>query len=354
VVTLFLGAGALNSQNNLLFLAFGGAIGVLVVSGLLSGSMLMAVQARREEVEPGEVGRPCVVRYTVRNSSRFLPAFALSIGEAAGGEATWSGRISRPAGFVAYLGPGRETVVEAPGVGLRRGEVTLDRFRVSSSFPFGVATKSVEFRAIATGIVRAAPIEAQGLNIEEARGAARRGRAARRSWSGANDEFLSLREYVPGDSLRGVAWRASARRGELVVRELGAPAGGEIWILLELGAPGDAVREAQQETAIGIAAHAVEMASAGAEGVGLAVPAAGVWVAARAPGGGRSRRREELLDALARIDLSALDPEREGRAALPSGVGVVRVASGERGEEGLRAPVYAPEIAGRCGGRARA
>jgi uncharacterized protein (DUF58 family) len=36
---------------------------------------------------------------------------------------------------------------------------------------------------------------------------------------GEGDEFFSLREYVPGDDLRKVAWRVSAHKGALIVRE---------------------------------------------------------------------------------------------------------------------------------------
>ncbi|MFO7975512.1 MAG: DUF58 domain-containing protein, partial [Candidatus Hydrogenedentota bacterium] len=34
------------------------------------------------------------------------------------------------------------------------------------------------------------------------------------------DEFFGLRDYVPGDDLRHIAWRISARADELVVKEM--------------------------------------------------------------------------------------------------------------------------------------
>lgn len=335
-VTLCLGAGALNSQNNLLFLAFGGAIGVLLVSGLLSGSMLMAVQARREQVEPAPVGRALVVRYTIRNASRFIPVFAVTVGETSGARATWPLRIGRPLAFIAYLGPGREAVVDAPGLAMRRGEIAFDRFRIWSSFPFGVATKSVEFRAPALGLVRPEPIEPPALDLAAVREDARRASASSAAHAGAGDEFLSLREYVPGDSMRRIAWRASARRGELVVREHAAPGEGDLWIHLDL-LPSPSADEVEaerlQEIAIGMAAHVVETSTAARTRVGLAVPAAGVWIAPRHAGAAGSRAadlrsRDDMLDALARIDLAALDTSRAQPRAWPAGAGVVRVDAG--------------------------
>ncbi len=36
---------------------------------------------------------------------------------------------------------------------------------------------------------------------------------------GNHEEFVSLREYRPGDSLRHIHWRSSAKRGELIIKE---------------------------------------------------------------------------------------------------------------------------------------
>ncbi len=41
-----------------------------------------------------------------------------------------------------------------------------------------------------------------------------------RVFQGTGDEFFSLREYVPGDDPRQIAWRVSARTQTLLVKEL--------------------------------------------------------------------------------------------------------------------------------------
>jgi uncharacterized protein (DUF58 family) len=94
-----------------------------------------------------------------------------------------------------------------------------------SGFPFGLAECGARLRAGAPG--------SQGgeLLVYPARGVLSRApasagkpvaaRAGVQSITGhLTEEFRSLREYHPGDSLRRVHWRASAHRGALHVREL--------------------------------------------------------------------------------------------------------------------------------------
>lgn len=54
-----------------------------------------------------------------------------------------------------------------------------------------------------------------------------------RSLATSGDEFFALRPYVVGDELKRVNWRASARTGELVVRQEERPRTGRVTILLD-------------------------------------------------------------------------------------------------------------------------
>ena len=63
------------------------------------------------------------------------------------------------------------------------------------------------------------------------------GRAGRDSRFGRSEgrEFASLRTYQPGDDLRSVDWKATARRGWPVVREWQPERNQTIWVLLDCG-----------------------------------------------------------------------------------------------------------------------
>ena len=65
-----------------------------------------------------------------------------------------------------------------------------------------------------------------------------------------------LRDYVPGDSLRRVHWRATARHERLMVREFDREPSGDLWLILDMDAAVQAGHgaEATQEYAVILAA----------------------------------------------------------------------------------------------------
>ncbi len=321
-VTILIGIGAVNSQNNLLFIAFGLALGALLVSGFFSGSMMMGLRARREAPASADVGEPLVIRFRLRNRNRLIPAFALWIDERyPRAERARAAEALSIRSFVVHVGPRQEVAATAVAYPKRRGELRLEAFRVMSSFPFGVFGKSVAFRQPSSVLVRperaAIPKEVIRRAMAETITGVREHRH-----SGRGLEYLGLREYTPGDSARQIAWRASARRGALVVKETAAPSAARLWIGLDLGA-GRVADEESQEEAIRIAAGLIETAArAGAE-IGLVVPEAGIR---RPPTGAGRADVEPLLNELARIDLHLL---RSGtRARLERGAAVLVAHAG--------------------------
>ena len=105
VITILLGLGALNSQNNLLFGAFGLALGGLLISGIVSGAMLMGLRVRRLGIEPAPVGERIIIRYEVTNRTRFYPVFAVRIGERRVSGSTFNRHIIAHDTLVMHLAP---------------------------------------------------------------------------------------------------------------------------------------------------------------------------------------------------------------------------------------------------------
>ena len=105
------------------------------------------------------------------------------------------------------------------------------------------------------------------------------GRAKNRRGDGT--ELRELRDIVPGDSFRKIAWKASARRGRLMVREVEVEERDVIWIVVDVAAEGwsGPIGEAPLDRAIDTAAaYAIERARHGsAVGVALVTDHVVAW-----------------------------------------------------------------------------
>ncbi|MFT4196480.1 MAG: DUF58 domain-containing protein, partial [Pseudoxanthomonas sp.] len=102
-----------------------------------------------------------------------------------------------------------------------RGWMRAGRLRLSSVQPLGLA-RAWAWVQPDTALLVYPRAEADGPPLPEPAGATRSSRAAL-----AGEELHHLREYRPGDPPRSVAWKPSARRGALLVREYERPLGSQ-------------------------------------------------------------------------------------------------------------------------------
>jgi uncharacterized protein (DUF58 family) len=213
-LTFGVGFAALNTGNNLLYLVLSLMLAFLVLSGALSESALRGITVQR--ILPGEIFTDAshLVALDIANSQRRVPAFALVIEDLA--EMLGSDAI-RPLGrvFVLRIAP---QATERRFYSLRwpqRGVLRLKGFRISTRYPFGLFSKSLELKRPAEALVY------PGLDLlamETRRRSEEEGRATV-PMPAPGSEISGLRDFRAGDPLRRVHWRASLRRGSLVVRE---------------------------------------------------------------------------------------------------------------------------------------
>lgn len=339
LVTLLVALGAFNSQNNLLFWAFGFAIASLMVSGVLSGSMLMGIGVRRGLAGEATAGEACELRYTVSRRGRFLPAFAIRIservgrrrngsgggaGDGEGGEGgageDWRGFVEEePSAYLARIGAGRSAHAGAVIVPRRRGRMRLETVRVESSFPFGLFGKSLTFRLPGSLIVRPGRVRVKRGVLRRIAARAEQGAAPVRA-AGQGEEFYALRLYEAGDALRSIAWKATARSDQLLVRQHAAPAPARVWVVLRLVGGEDG---GVGETAVSLAATLLRESVARGMEAGLAVAHTGAQFRPGAAPGHLGR----MLDHLALLGLpgsgDGAAPVFPGAAAEPRAACVV-------------------------------
>lgn len=162
----------------------------------------------------GQVDAVLTLRNVGRRTARALvrdgwPPSVLPDGDAPTGARTPRHRVDVP--------PGEQRRATTTLVPTRRGDVRADRVTVRTLGPLGVAGRQASLDV--PGRLRVLPEFASRRHLPSRLARLREldGRAAVQV-RGAGTEFDSLREYVDGDDVRSIDWRATARRREVVVR----------------------------------------------------------------------------------------------------------------------------------------
>lgn len=211
---LGMGAGALNYNNNaalLLCVLLGGAgLASLIAAQMqLTGLRITAIDA-----EPVAAGQPLLLRVHVQaDPSRLRRGLRVD-----DDGATSEGRLESS---LLNLDQGHgEAELSLPTV--QRGWLDVPRLRLYTTRPLGLARAWSYVWSDAPLLVYAAP-EASGPPLPGGSG-----EQAQTRLHPAGDDVHHLRGYRPGDARRAIAWKASARRDTLLVREYEQPLGADV------------------------------------------------------------------------------------------------------------------------------
>jgi uncharacterized protein (DUF58 family) len=116
----------------------------------------------------------------------------------------------------------------------KRGVYTLGPTRLRTSDPFGVYT--LTRRDARTNTILITPPQLPLSQLHIAPGGWMGDRKRRPGALVREISDAGVREYVPGDSLRRIHWRASAHQDALIVRQMEAAAAEDWWIFVDLEA----------------------------------------------------------------------------------------------------------------------
>lgn len=304
---------SVNRPNNLLVWIFAAMLVALLVSGIVSGAMLIRLRAHRIEPRRARVGELLVVRYELRNAARFMAAFDLHVVER-----DFPASIT-PCGeaWALHCGPGDTVHAEGVFRPSRRGLFRLPCFEVWSSFPFGLLRKRLIFARVSEVLVEPEIVPLQpALLSRVARGGLMGGVHASIEIGGGED-FFGVREYRSGDSVRNIAWKRLAGTDQLATIERSRSVPPRVRVVLDLRRETSALRVASgvdpralEEDAITLAASLMALADRQGDEFGLTV--LGLDVAAIPLRRGHFHRAK-VLAALAAIDL---DLPRDPSASL--------------------------------------
>ena len=212
-----MGVGALNYNNNpallLCLLLAGAGLASLVAAHL----QLSGLQADTLAAEPVPAGLPMPLRIAF-SAADTRPRSGLHV-ETHGAEGVLS------------LDPFHRGIAELAIPTTQRGWMEPDRIEVSTVRPLGLARAWSILRPGDPWLVYPAP-EPNGPPLPDMH---HDGDQRRPHFAG--DDLHLLRNYQPGDPLRSIAWKASARRDQLMARTWEQPHGDDValdWFQLDL------------------------------------------------------------------------------------------------------------------------
>jgi uncharacterized protein (DUF58 family) len=183
-------------------------LGATVAGFLLPLRMVRGVEIERRAPAEAFQGDRVRVSLVATNRTR-APRLALELRDE---------HLQEARAFVPSIGPGERVVVDTERVAARRGVLDASDVVLSSAAPFGAAERRRRLTIASPTVVYPALVRLGELPfLESAPTPERAIHAAPRR--GTGPDYLGIREYRVGDSMRHVHWPSSARLGTLMVRE---------------------------------------------------------------------------------------------------------------------------------------
>ncbi|HEV7966419.1 MAG TPA: DUF58 domain-containing protein [Candidatus Acidoferrales bacterium] len=222
IVGIFVvGAAAVNTGNNLLFMVLACLLAGLLISGLLSRVVLGGVDVRLELPEHIFAQRTILAIAELLNTKHMAPSFSLSLvsENASKDKKNKPGHpappiLDRPVYFPHI--PHQQTVRQNIELTFpRRGVYREDALGLRTRFPFGFLQKTRRVNSAIEAVVypRIQPTEEFYEVLPLVSG------ELESYQRGRGNDLYAIRDYQFNDSARHVDWKASARTGALQVKE---------------------------------------------------------------------------------------------------------------------------------------
>ena len=209
-LSLAVGVGAINTGNNLLYLILAMCCSFIVVSGILSEITMKKVSLKAKVPAEFYAQDPVPMILNVTNGKRKFPSYSLRLSFTT--EYGPPYKVDREV-YLFHL-PHASSVEKTLLLTVqKRGPLKISSCQLSTSFPFGfflkkkalgLGTECLVFPAIQ-------PVDMPPPNEDSMDGELTIGRKG--------EEVFALKEFQPGDALKTVHWKSSAKTGALKVKE---------------------------------------------------------------------------------------------------------------------------------------
>jgi uncharacterized protein (DUF58 family) len=176
------------------------------ISGFFGRSNLLKIKVKVDLAPEIFATTSTPVGVTVKNKRRFLPIFLLRV------------RIQDRELFFPFIDAGDQATRYVNMTFGRRGEYTMGLISLHSVFPFNFFTRYKWYSDASSFVVfpQLKPCELSSLYQKE-----RRLKGDHSTDKiGYESDIISIREYVHGDPIKYINWKATAKTGELKTKEL--------------------------------------------------------------------------------------------------------------------------------------
>lgn len=231
--TILLLLSAWNSGNNILYLSFAFGFTFIFIAEVTSRLNFRKLPTLTvlapDQVTRGNYGN---IWLQLKLQRTLLPLFGLTIEYVMVNPNGNQERINIKK--IPYLHKNHPLEFSVPHLFAKRGKSILSKIILSTSFPLGIIRKEAIYKVNAEIIV--VP-KTQLLQTQALGNFTGGSRVPTRTLISESGDFYSLREYQPGDDLRYIAWKISARLGVWLVREWALSLPNQYVILLDTHTP---------------------------------------------------------------------------------------------------------------------
>ena len=208
-MTLFLGFSAVNTGNNLVYLIVSAFLSFMGISGLFGKRNISRLDADLEFPDEIYANKPVPIKIKLSNNKRFLPGFLLKVIA----EGHFREGILFPY-FDAHSSASKYMGLSFTG----RGRHEIKKIYVSSVFPFNFFMRSSRIEKKFSFIVFPEPRKCDLPGHIERQKKPRGEKSSDKR--GYESEVMSVRDYITGDPMKYINWKASAKTGDLKTKEL--------------------------------------------------------------------------------------------------------------------------------------
>ncbi len=205
-LTILIGFSSVNTANNLLYIVTSTLLSYMLVSGIFGRRNLRGIDLSLEFPEERFAGSAVPVKVKLTNNRRFMPAFLIRV------------LIGDDEVLFPIVGPRSSAQLYLNMVFNNRGRHTITDIVAASVFPFNFFTR---YRRIPKDLdlVIFPMLQRSGLSHLAVNQTRWKGDASS-DITGYDADIISIRQYVSGDPMKYISWKATAKTGQLKTKEL--------------------------------------------------------------------------------------------------------------------------------------